>query len=264
MRTTSSQQPTHSRARAARFAALALSISGALMVTAAFASPVSGRDLTVDTTYVWADPGTHVELGRAPVSGVPASGDAVCTWTATATSSNQHSVHPGNDIVVSSGATSIVLSGVEDVAGGAVTGSATGVLGDELVATLVVGPDGVFSGGVTVTAAVVSCTSPTTEPAVTEPPTTEPVTTEPVTTEPPATVAPSGPTTAPTTAVPTTAVPTTAVPTTAVVVAPTTPALTELPVTGPGATAALAAVGVSLLAAGFALTRYATTIDSAN
>ncbi len=245
------------RPATARAAAAVVSILGALVLTAAFASPVDGSDLTVGTTYIWAEPGSHIELGRAPLGGTEGQ---VCTWSATATSSNQHSVHPGNDIVVRSGDTSIVLAGVEDVAGGSVSGTATGALGADLVATLVMGPDGVFSGGVTVTATVVSCATPTTEPTTV--PTTEPTTAP--TTEPPPSVAPSGPTTAPpTTTAPTTAAPTTAAPTSqTVVVAPTTP-LTELPVTGPGATSALAAVGTALLAAGFMLTRYANNLELA-
>ncbi|MGH1504073.1 MAG: hypothetical protein ACRBI6_10995 [Acidimicrobiales bacterium] len=243
------------RPATARAAAAVVSILGALVLTAAFASPVDGSDLTVGTTYIWAEPGSHIELGRAPLGGTEGQ---VCTWSATATSSNQHSVHPGNDIVVRSGDTSIVLAGVEDVAGGSVSGTATGALGADLVATLVMGPDGVFSGGVTVTATVVSCATPTTEPTTTET-TEEPTTTTTTettsteTTDSQPSVAPSGPTTAAPTSQ-------------TVVVAPTTPPttpLTELPVTGPGATSALAAVGTALLAAGFMLTRYANNLELA-
>jgi hypothetical protein len=81
---------------------------------------------------------------------------------------NQESIHPGNDLVISSNGDQLVLEDVEGEAFGerAVEGSLT--LGVELTVTLVMGPDGVFSAGMEVE---VRCPTPetttTTEPTMT-------------------------------------------------------------------------------------------------
>ena len=67
----------------------------------------------------------------------------------TAESENQSSVHPGNDLLVESG-TSIVLEDVEAQPGGTVTASGTMVLSEEIVISLLMGPDEVFSAGIQV------------------------------------------------------------------------------------------------------------------
>jgi hypothetical protein len=66
-----------------------------------------------------------------------------------AESQNQSSVHPGNDLIVES-QTQIVLADVEAVSGGIVTATDNMVLGDEVVISLVMGRDEVFSAGIDV------------------------------------------------------------------------------------------------------------------
>ncbi len=87
-----------------------------------------------------------------------------------ATSENPDSVHPNNDLVVSSGGSSVTLPDVEGVSGGNVVASGTLQLGPDIVVSLAMGPDGVFSAGMDV---VVDCTpeeTTTTTPATTIPP----------------------------------------------------------------------------------------------
>lgn len=68
----------------------------------------------------------------------------------TARSENQSSVHPGNDLVVESNGSQIVLPDVEAEPGGVVTAAGTLVLGEEIVISLIMGPDEVFSAGIEV------------------------------------------------------------------------------------------------------------------
>ena len=60
---------------------------------------------------------------------------------------NRQSVHPGNDLLVQSGSSQVVLPNVEGVAGGTVTADGTLTLGDTITVTLDMGPDEVFSAG---------------------------------------------------------------------------------------------------------------------
>lgn len=71
------------------------------------------------------------------------------TCTVTARSENQSSVHPDNDLVVDAG-TRVVLPDVEAEPGGVVTATETLVLSDEIVISLIMGPDEVFSAGIDV------------------------------------------------------------------------------------------------------------------
>jgi len=89
----------------------------------------------------------------------------------TAVSRNQDSVHPGNNLIVDSGGSSVVLEDVEGESQLIVEGSGQLVLGSTIVVSLEFGSDAVFSAGIDV---VIDCTPPTTEPPTTEPPTTEP------------------------------------------------------------------------------------------
>ena len=77
-----------------------------------------------------------------------------------ARSENQESVHPGNDLVVSWGGSEVVLRDVEGVSDGTVLAQGNLQLGSDLVVTLIMGPDKVFSAGMTV---VVDCTLDTSE-----------------------------------------------------------------------------------------------------
>jgi hypothetical protein len=74
---------------------------------------------------------------------------------------NNDSVHPGNDVVVSSGTDSVTLVDVEGSSGKVTTASSPLTLGTEVTITLIMGSDGVFSGGAAAFV-VVDCTPPTT------------------------------------------------------------------------------------------------------
>lgn len=67
---------------------------------------------------------------------------------------NRQSVHPGNDLLIESGDSQVVLPNVESVAGGTVTADGTLILGSTITVTLRMGPDEVFSAGFDV---VVDC-----------------------------------------------------------------------------------------------------------
>ncbi len=107
-----------------------------------------------------------------------------CLGVATAT--NQPSVHPRNDLIVTSGDSSMVLKDVERAPGAITTAESLLSLGPIVTVSLRMGPDEVFSGGLVLT--IDECTPPTTTTTTTttEPPTTT-TTTEPPTTEPPTT-----------------------------------------------------------------------------
>jgi len=71
------------------------------------------------------------------------------TCSVIARSLNQSSVHPGNDLIIES-QTRIVLVDVEAEPGGAVTASDVMLLSDQVLISLVMGPDEVFSAGIDV------------------------------------------------------------------------------------------------------------------
>ena len=71
------------------------------------------------------------------------------TCSVIARSLNQSSVHPGNDLIVAS-QTRIVLIDVEAEPGGTVTAADVMVLGDQVLISVVMGPDEVFSAGIDV------------------------------------------------------------------------------------------------------------------
>lgn len=63
---------------------------------------------------------------------------------------NQTSVHPGNDVIVSSGSDQVVIPGVEDEPGQISLASGTLTLGTEIAVSVRLGPDRQFSGGIIV------------------------------------------------------------------------------------------------------------------
>jgi hypothetical protein len=105
---------------------------------------------------------------------------------------NQASVHPGNDLIVASGSDSVTLLNVEREAGAITTASDDLTLGSEVIVSLSLGPDGVFSAGIIVT--IGSCETVTT----TTPTTTTPSTTTTPTTTTSTTTATGSPTVGPT------------------------------------------------------------------
>ncbi len=188
---------------------------------------------------------------------------------------NQISVHPGNDLLITTAGQTFVIPDFEDA--GFITHEAgvTESVGDTITLQIRLGPDGRSSGGFRVSIDCSSEPEPTTtstEPATTAPPTSASSTTEPATTEPttPSTdVAATEPTTtvattaAPTTAAPTTTVATTAAPTTET--PPAGPTATDvqpaLPVTGSPTTWILGA-GLAMVGAGLAFRRFDRTSPS--
>lgn len=89
------------------------------------------------------------------------------TCEVTARSQNQSSVHPDNDLVVVSNGSQITLHDVEALPGGVVTATDTLVLGEEIVITLIMGPDEVFSAGIEVRFQCPPPSTTTTEPTTT-------------------------------------------------------------------------------------------------
>jgi len=92
--------------------------------------------------------------------------------TGVVTTRNNHSVHTGNDIVITTNGIEYRIPGVEDGAGDVTTADGEIITGDNLRVELEFGPDGATSGGITLTLTCVDVQLPPTPP---EPPTpTEP------------------------------------------------------------------------------------------
>lgn len=114
--------------------------------------------------------------------------EAGCEAHVSVASHNNPSVHVGNDLIVSSGGGSVVVSDVESEPGVVKHADGTLTLGDTVVVSLRLGPpdegrpNSIFSGGLTVdiTCVPVETTTSTTQPTtttVTTPPTSGAVTT---------------------------------------------------------------------------------------
>ena len=134
---------THNRSRPvgrAPFVVVALGLTLGLAATAAGAE--EGLTVPIDTV-VRTEPGVETLLASMPVDASLVG--AQCDVAIDA--HNQESVHPGNDLVVRSGESSAVLANVEGQSGADTTASAELVLGESLTVSLVMGSDGVFSGG---------------------------------------------------------------------------------------------------------------------
>ena len=67
-----------------------------------------------------------------------------------AVSENPDSVHPNNDLVVSTGRTAVLLPDVESQPNGTVVANGILELGPQITVTLVMGPDEIFSAGIAV------------------------------------------------------------------------------------------------------------------
>lgn len=131
-----------------------LSITALILVTmlmtigfAGSAAAVAGDEeftivIPLDTV-VTAPEGSTTVLATAPV-GEEFAGH-VCSVATRA--ENQESVHPGNDLIVESGSSLVTLENVEGTAGGVVVGEGELELGSEIVVSLIMGPDAVFSAG---------------------------------------------------------------------------------------------------------------------
>lgn len=148
--------------RSASTARLMVSLVALIGVALAFAIPGAGAQDAGRVeiplgTVVYSAPGVATVLGAATV---PA--ELVGTSCGVSTrAENNDSVHPGNDVVVSSGTDSVTLVDVEGSSGKVTTASSPLTLGTEVTITLIMGSDGVFSGGAAAFV-VVDCTPPTT------------------------------------------------------------------------------------------------------
>jgi hypothetical protein len=121
------------------------------------------------TSIVRGDAGSTHQLADVAVD--PAMQGLTCAVVADA--ENNESVHPDTNLIVSSGGNSVQILDVEAVPNATTPADGTLVLGPELVVSVTLGGDGVFSGGITVS---LSC-EPTPPPTV--PPTSPPTTTAP-------------------------------------------------------------------------------------
>jgi hypothetical protein len=128
------------------------------LMTIGFAGPaaavVGDEEFTIVIpidTVVFALEGSTTVLAATPVAEEFAG--QVCSVATRA--ENQESIHPGNDLIVESGSSLVTIEDVEGTAGGVVVGEGELELGSEIVISLVMGPDEVFSAGLDV---VVDCT----------------------------------------------------------------------------------------------------------
>jgi hypothetical protein len=164
------------------FAAVAIYV----LILATAASAANGFEITIPVeTVVRAPEGSITDF--EPVIQVPEEYQGQeCSVVAHA--QNQGSVHPGNDLLVTSGSSQVVIPDVEAEPGGSVQGEGTLVLGSTIVVSLRMGPDEVFSAGFDV---VVDCqpdetTTTTIEVTTTTTPATTTTTAEGTTTTVPA------------------------------------------------------------------------------
>jgi hypothetical protein len=125
----------------------AVAILGVAALTLTMASPAAAEEMwevPVDT-IVRSKPGVVTEL---VVIDVPEQHQgASCDLDVIG--QNQGSVHVGNDLLVESGESQVVVEGVEDTAFQTTPKSVEIVLGATITVSLVMGPDEVFSGGLT-------------------------------------------------------------------------------------------------------------------
>lgn len=121
-------------------------------VTAALAAPTIV--IPIDTV-VRAPAGSVTRLAEADVP--PNLVGFNCTGFATA--ENQDSVHPNNDLILTSGGTTAVLPDVEGTPYEISVATGTLLLGETITVDLLMGPDGVFSGGMEIVIDT-NCTAP--------------------------------------------------------------------------------------------------------
>ncbi len=120
-------------------------LAGLLFMQAPAAADHGDISLPIDTV-VQAGEGEVVQLAQTTVASELVG--AVCSWDLH--SENQESVHPGNDLILTTGGSQSVISGVEDVANQALSASGSVELGSTIVVSLRMGPDQVFSAGISV------------------------------------------------------------------------------------------------------------------
>lgn len=121
-----------------------LAIAVAVMVAGVLVVPqdaVAGTfEVTLDKQVIRDDPGTTHDLGTFPVPDDLVG--QVCTVTSTG--NNNESVHPGNDVAVTS-ANTVVLDGVEDSSNKTTIASGQLTLASTVSFVLTLGPGGTYS-----------------------------------------------------------------------------------------------------------------------
>lgn len=184
---------------------------------------------------------------------------------------NQTSVHPNNDVIVTSGTDEVVIPNVEGQPRQVSVAIGTLTLGEQISVAVRVGPDRQFSGGIIVSldcdggVETTTTTGPTSTTEVTIPVETTTTTVAPTTTPPPTvTTEPiSVATTAPVTTTPATTITTTTTEAPVATEASTTPTTedtvpvlqdnAELPSTGPIGAGSLVVASLAFMAGGGAL-----------
>lgn len=151
--------------RSVRLTILIITAVAALVSVWMVAGPAQAQtiEVPIEQTVIQATPGSTVEIGSAAV---PA--DLVGrTCEITVDVINQKSVHPGNRLTVASNDSSVVVEGIEDVAGSTTTVAGTITLGETLNVSVFLANDDLSSLGSSLT---VTCEPlPAAEP---EPPVT--------------------------------------------------------------------------------------------
>jgi hypothetical protein len=204
-------------------------------------------------------PGVETLLGAAAV---PA--DLVGTACGVTTrAENNQSIHPGNHLVVASGGDRVTLFDVEGSSGKITTASSRLTLGVDVTITLIMGADGVFSGGASAFVVVDCAPATTTSTSTTSTSTTSTSTTSTSTTTTSSTSSTTTSTSTSTTVAPTTTPtveptieingPTTTIdgPATTSTTSPPPPEPPTLAVTGARETVVLAIAGILLLDLGY-------------
>ena len=165
-------------------AASAVVLAMIVLFTGGAASAIDDIVIPVDTV-AFGNEGDLLDLATVTVD--PALVGATCV--AELQADNNPSVHPDNDLIITTGTFSVVVPDIEATPGEVTTVAGELVLGETIVIQLRFGPDGVTSGGLTVSfdcaavAPVTTTSAPTTTPA--------PTTAAPTTTEPPTAVLPA-------------------------------------------------------------------------
>jgi hypothetical protein len=130
-----------------RIAVLGLIVAVAVLATHLFASPAGAiHEVTIEFTVVRGDPDSTVEVAREHVE--PWLQGESCGVTVAI--KNNSSVHLGTDLLIASGDDTLTISDVETKAGVVTFDEGALVLGDEVVVSVHLGPDGIMSGGISI------------------------------------------------------------------------------------------------------------------
>lgn len=131
------------------------------MVAAAFNPAAGAQDISIDTGGVAY--GAEGEIIVIADQAVDASLVGQ-TCTGTVSVGNNESVHPNNDLIITSGDLSVTIPNVEEGANDISTGTGSVLLGETIRVELQFGADGVTSGGLTLTFDCSAPELPETEP----------------------------------------------------------------------------------------------------